>query len=108
MLLSVWQNSFYLVSWTNQALDILRHFSKKAAKSWQIYSRCRPRDVLQVSIRHVCLGGFLLTSQGAIKQLKLNKHADFVNSLHNDLNKRNDVIRLFLGVIHTLINLHAS
>lgn len=106
-MLSVWQNSLYLVSWTNQALNIFRHFSKKAAKSWQMYSRSRPRDVLQVSIRHVCLGGFLLTSQGAIKKLNLHKHSDLVNSLHKDLNKRNDVIRLFLVVSHTLINLHA-
>ena len=38
--------------------------------------------LLQVSIQHLCLGGFLLTSQAAIKQLHLHKQADFANSPH--------------------------
>lgn len=67
----------------------------------------RLRDVLQVSIRRFCLGGFLLTSQGAIRLLNLHKQADFVNSPHKDINTRDDVICLFLPVSHTLINLHA-
>ena len=68
----------------------------------------RSQDVLQVSIQHLCLGGLLLTSQGAIKQLNLHKQADFVNSPHKDINTRNDAICHFLVMSHTLINLHAS
>lgn len=68
----------------------------------------RPQNVLLVSIQHLFLRGFLLTSQGAIKQINLNKQADFVNSPHKDINTRNDVICLFLVMSHTLINLQAS
>lgn len=72
-----------------------------------MYSCSMPQDVLKVSILHLCLGGFLLTSQGAIKPLNLHKQADSVNSPHKDINMRNDVICLFSVVSQTLINLHA-
>lgn len=66
-----------------------------------------PRVISKLVVS-ICLGGRLLTSQGAIKQLNLLKRADFVNSPHKDTNTRNDVIRLFSLMSHTLINLHPS
>lgn len=64
--------------------------------------------VISKLVFSICLGGRLLTSQGAIKQLNLLKRADFVNSPHKDINTRNDVIRLFSLMSHSLINLHPS